>query len=305
MGKIAFVFAGQGSQHSGMGLDLVENFKSSAKVFESLDKIRPETSKQCFYGSEEELFETRNTQPCLYAVEAACAAALAEGGISADMVAGFSLGELAALSYAGIVDLETGFKLVCRRGELMQKAAEAQPARMAAVLRLTADQVEELCSSFSNVYPVNYNSPGQTVVSGMAEQMDGFSQAVKEAGGRAIPLKVSGGFHSPFMSSASRAFRAELDSCKFLPGTLPIYSNCSGELYGSDVKELLAKQIESPVKWEKIVRNMIESGADTFIELGPGKTLCGLIRKIDAGVRTFSAEDKAGIDAIFSEVRPC
>ncbi|MGN0969099.1 MAG: ACP S-malonyltransferase, partial [Oscillospiraceae bacterium] len=198
MGKIAFVFAGQGAQFAGMGRDLYERSAAARQVFDRVDAIRPDTSAQCFEGTDAELKETKNTQPCMFAVEMAAAAALTDAGIRADMTAGFSLGELAALTYSGAADLETGFKLVWRRGEWMQKASEQEPTAMAAVLKLTNEQVEELCSQFKQVYPVNYNCPGQVSVSGAEAEMPAFSAAVKAAGGRAVPLKVRGAFHSPF-----------------------------------------------------------------------------------------------------------
>ncbi|MDR3998187.1 MAG: ACP S-malonyltransferase, partial [Evtepia sp.] len=160
MGKIAFVFAGQGAQYPGMGQELAQCSPAAAQVFQQLDALRPGTSQQCFSGTEAELKETRNTQPCMFAVELAAAAALEEKGLRADLAAGFSLGEIGALAYTGAVDLETGFHLVCRRGELMQQAAEAQPTAMAAVLKLENAAVEALCAQFPETYPVNYNCPG-------------------------------------------------------------------------------------------------------------------------------------------------
>ena len=201
MGKIAFVFAGQGAQYPGMGQELAQCSPAAAEIFAKLDALRPGTSAQCFGGTDEELKETKNTQPCMFAVELAAAAALEEGGLRADMAAGFSLGEIGALTYTRAVDLETGFHLVCRRGELMQAAAEEQPTAMAAVLKLSNEEVEQICAQFAQVYPVNYNCPGQVSVACAKEQLAPFSAAVKAAGGRALPLKVRGGFHSPFMAS--------------------------------------------------------------------------------------------------------
>lgn len=164
MGGIAFVFSGQGDQYPGMGQALAQTYGAAAEVFACCDRLRPGTSAQCFAGPEDVLKETKNTQPCLFAMEMAAAAVLRAAGVRPDVVAGFSLGELAACVQAGIFDLETGFRLVCRRGELMQKAAEGQATTMAAAVRLSAAQVRSLCSEFSDLYPVNYNAPGQTVV---------------------------------------------------------------------------------------------------------------------------------------------
>lgn len=305
MGRVAFVFPGQGAQYPGMGRELAEVSPAAAEVFRKLDEIRPGTSRLCFEGSTEALQETKNTQPAMFAVEMAAAAALGEAGIHADMTAGFSLGELAALTYAKIVDISTSFDLVCRRGALMQEAAEQADTAMAAVVRLDNEAVETLCRQFEQVYPVNYNCPGQVSVAGLKTSMPAFSAAVKAAGGRAIPLKVSGGFHSPFMTQAAESFGALLEDVSFQSPEIPLYSNCTGQPYGGEVKDLLAKQICSPVRWEAIIRDMIARGADTFIEVGPGNVLSGLINKIDKNVRTFSVSDKESLSACISEVKAC
>lgn len=305
MGKVAFVFPGQGAQYPGMGRELAEISPAAANVFRTADRIRPGTSEQCFSGSEAELQETKITQPCMFTVEVAAAAALTEAGIVPDMVAGFSLGELAALNSAQVVDLSTTFKLVCRRGELMQSAAETHDTAMAAVLRLENETVEAVCSQFEGVYPVNYNCPGQVSVALPKEKLAEFSAAVKAAGGRALPLKVSGGFHSPFMAEAAEAFGAALEAFEFRQPKCTLYSNCTGLPYGDNVKELLSRQICSPVRWEDIVRHMIAAGADTFIEVGPGTVLSGLISKIDKTLRTFAVSDKESLQKCIVEVTAC
>ena len=196
MGKIAFVFSGQGDQFPGMGKDLYEKYPVAKKIFDLCDDIRPGTSSQCFHGTEEELKETKNTQPCLFAMELAAATVLIEKGIAPDVVAGFSLGEVVAATVSGAFDSETGFRLVCKRGELMQSEAERFDTSMAAVVKLTPERVQEVCNKYSEVYPVNFNCPGQITVSGISSQMTNFFADVKAAGGRAIPLKVKGAFHS-------------------------------------------------------------------------------------------------------------
>lgn len=285
MGKVAFVFSGQGDQHPGMGKELAENHAAGADVFAMCDRIRPGTSEQCFSGTEEELKITANTQPCLFAMELAAAAVLLEAGVTPDAVAGFSLGEVTAATVSGIVDRETGFRLVCRRGELMQREAEKFDTAMAAVVKLTPETVAELCGTYSAVYPVNFNCPGQITVSGLAEQMSPFFADVKQAGGRAIPLKVKGAFHSPFMAQAAEDFGKVLETVDFRKGEITLYSNVTAQPYGEDAAGLLSRQIASPVQWERIIRNMIAAGVDTFVEIGPGRTLTNMIKKIDPQVK--------------------
>lgn len=291
MGKIAFVFSGQGDQYPGMGKELAERYPAAAAVFSACDAIRPGTSVQCFEGTEEELKETRNTQPCLYALEMAAAAVLKERGVVPDAAAGFSLGEVAAAAACGVFDLETGFRLVCRRGELMQREAEKADTAMAAVLKLAPEQVEEICGRYGDIYPVNFNCPGQITVSGLSGRMADVMADVKAAGGRAVPLKVKGAFHSPFMREAAAAFAGALSEARISENTIPLWSDMTAEPYAGNAAELLSGQICSPVQWERIIRNMIAGGIDTFIEIGPGKTLCGMIRRISPEARTVSVTE--------------
>lgn len=291
MGKIAFVFSGQGDQFPGMGKELADKYPSAKSVFDMCDGIRPGTSEQCFNGTEEELKETKNTQPCLFAMELAAANVLFDKGVRPEALAGFSLGEVTAATAAGIFDNETGFRLVCKRGELMQTEAEKFDTSMAAVVKLTPEQIQDVCAKYSDVYPVNFNCPGQITVSGLASQMKDFSADVKAAGGRALPLKLKGAFHSPFMNAASEAFKVELENAKINKGNITLYSDLTSMPYTDDVAELLSKQICSPVLWEKIVRNMIADGFDTFIEIGPGRTLTNMIKKISADVKAQTVEE--------------
>lgn len=291
MGKIAFVFSGQGDQYPGMGKELAETYPAASIVFGMCDRLRPGTSAQCFEGTEEELKETKNTQPCLYAFELAAVAVLREKGYRPMAVAGFSLGEVAAAATADIFDYETGFQLVCKRGELMQHEAEKFDTAMAAVVKLSPKQVQEICEKYPDVYAVNFNAPGQVSVSGLASQMKAFSAEVKKAGGRAIPLKVKGAFHSPFMDGAAHVFAAELAKVDMKDMAIKLYSNLTSEPYTEDAVSLLSKQICNPVQWEKLVRNMIKDGIDTFIEIGPGKTLTNMIHKISPEVTACSVMD--------------
>lgn len=306
MGKIAFVFSGQGAQYSGMGKSLAETSPAAAEVFAAADSIRPGTSEQCFSADTSQLTVTSNTQPCMFAVELAAAAALTSAGVRADMAAGFSLGEISALSFSGAATLQDGFRLVMARGALMQRDAEAVSAGMAAVLKLDAETVERLCSAYKRVYPVNYNCPGQIAVAGAAEELTPFCADVKAAGGRAVPLKVAGAFHSPFMARAAADFGLEVQKYTLREPDIPLYSNCTALPHtAANFAEMLSRQICSPVRWQSIVENMVAEGVDTFIECGPGKTLCGLIKKTAPGVRTFNVEDAASLQNTIEGVRGC
>lgn len=304
MGKIAFVFSGQGAQAPGMGKELYECSAAAKAVFDLCDSIRPGTSQQCFNGTKEELTVTANTQPDMFAVEVAAAKALLEAGIVPDALAGFSLGEISALAFSGAVSLEDGFRLVCQRGQLMQDASNAVDSAMVAVVKLPPEKVEELAGQFDQVYPVNYNSPAQTVCAGLSASMEGFKAAVKEAGGRALPLKVSGAFHSPFMATAAEGLKQVLAPMSFGTPSYPLYSNVTAMPYEQgQFQDLLSRQVVSPVRWQTIVENMIAAGVDTFIEVGPGKTLTGLIGKINSDVKTLNVEDAESLRHTIEEVK--
>lgn len=291
MGKIAFVFSGQGDQYPGMGKEWYEKYPTARRIYDLCEKTRPGTIVQCFAGTEEDLKETRNTQPCLFVTELAAAMVLLEKGILPDAIAGFSLGEVTAATAGGVFDLETGFRLVCKRGELMQRESDNVDTAMAAVVKLTANQVQEICGEYSAIYPVNFNCPGQITVAGRSEQMADFCADIRAAGGRALPLKVKGAFHSPFMKEAAKEFAGVLSEAKRKTPTVPLYSNVTGLPYGEQIAELLSAQICSPVQWEKLITNMITDGVDTFIEIGPGRTLTNMIRKISAEVKAVSVSE--------------
>ena len=290
MAKVAFVFSGQGDQYPGMGADLAQTSEAAENIFAVCDEIRPGTSAMCFGGSAEDLRVTSNTQPCLYAMELAAAEALAERGLQADCVAGFSLGEVVAAAFAGYYSVQAGFRLVMRRGELMQACADRVRTSMVAVLKLSSEKVEELAGHFGQVYPVNYNCPGQISVAGQADQMRKFMAEVRENDGRAVPLKVAGAFHSPFMEGAREPFASAIDEEleKSPIGAIPLYSDVTAQPYGENFTELLSSQLCNPVRWEQLVRNMMESGVDTFVEIGPGRTLTNMIHRISADVKAVS-----------------
>ncbi len=298
MGKIAFVFSGQGAQYTGMGKELYDCSPAAKAVFDMADSVRESTSAQCFEGAQEVLNRTVNTQPCVFAADLAAAAAVKEKGITPDYVAGFSLGEIAALGFSGILSYEEAFKLVCRRGELMDISAHEREGTMVAVLKLAPQKVEEIAAGFQDTYPVNYNSPAQTVVATSVENADKLADAVKEEKGRAVKLAVSGAFHSPFMNSASIGLAEYLDGVTLGTPDMPVYSNVTAQPYSGDYKELITKQVINPVQWQKTIENLVAEGVDTFIEVGVGKTLSGLIKKINSDVRVFNVENKETLEAL-------
>lgn len=298
MGKIAFVFSGQGAQYPGMGKELYNNSKAAKAVFDMADSIRNGTSAQCFDGTKEELSVTVNTQPCVFTADLAAARAVAEKGIKPDYVAGFSLGEIAALAFSGMLSDEDAFKLVCKRGELMDKAAKENPGAMLAVLKLPADKIEEICERFSDTYPVNYNSPAQTVVATKEENVDALTEAFSAEKGRAKRLAVSGAFHSPFMSDAADGLMEYMSSVEFNEPEIPIYSNYTAKPYEGDYKALVKAQVENPVRWQTIIENLVNEGVDTIIEVGVGKTLTGLNGRINKEIKAIKVENLSDLEAL-------
>lgn len=299
MGKIAFVFSGQGAQNTGMGQSLCEASSAARQVFDTADRVRPGTAQQCFTGTKEELGVTINTQPCVFAVDLAAAMAVAEH-IRPDCVAGFSLGELAAVAFAGMLSQEQAFQLVCERAKLMNDAAQQNKGAMVAVLKLDAAQAEQISEKYPEAWPVNYNCPKQTVVAMAESVVDSLCADVKAAGGRATRLAVSGAFHSPYMRPAEEGLRTYLQAVELTAPSLPVYANLTARPYEGDYKELLCQQCANPVRWQQTIENMAGSGVDTFIEVGVGKTLAGLIKKTLPDAQVYNVENKEGLDAVIA-----
>ena len=302
MSKLAFVFPGQGSQYVEMGKDFYENYDLAKEYFEKANNILGFDLKDlCFNGPEEKLTETQNTQPAIFTVSMIAYELLKSQGIEPEMVAGHSLGEYAALCAAGVFDFETGLKLVRKRGELMSSAVnDGSEGTMAAIIALDQSKIEEICNQVDGICELaNINSPMQIVISGEKEAVKEAMELASEAGAKkVIELNVSSAFHSQLMEPAKNKLKSYIESIDFNDPVIPVVANSTANIVKEKDEIILAleKQLTSPVRWVESMELMGEHGIDLALEVGPGRVLKALMRRIDRSIKTYNVEDKASLE---------
>lgn len=310
MNKIAFIFPGQGAQYSGMGKEISEFYESAGNIFDqSTEALGFDIRKMLFDSDEETLKITENTQPAILAVSVACAQPLLESGIKPDFVGGLSLGEYAAHVISGSMDYKDAIRLVRKRGKYMQEAVPLGKGAMAAIIGLSRENLIQACKAASElgvVEPTNFNCPGQIVIAGETDAVNKAMELASEKGAkRAILLNVSAPFHSSMLNPAGEKLSEELENITIDSMEIPVVTNVTGKIIGSpkEIKDLLIRQVSSAVLWEDCVRTLIDNQVDTFIEIGPGKSLSGFIKKIDKNVKTYNVQDRASLDAVLSQIK--
>jgi [acyl-carrier-protein] S-malonyltransferase len=305
--KRAILFAGQGAQKTGMGKGLYHASPAAKKIFDRAESRLPGIKEMCFSAGQEVLNQTANTQPAVYTVDVAAFAAYREAGGPMDAAAGFSLGEYAALCCAGVFTFEQGLDLVIKRAAWMQEAAQKTGGGMAAVLGKTGQEVDEMVSAVCAegiLQAVNYNCPGQTVVAGDAENLDQFLAYCKENKVKAVRLPVSGAFHSKAMEGVAHKIAEAARSIEFMAPDVPVYSNMLARPYAADeIKKTLAAQTASPVYFEQILRSMMRSGYNTFVEVGPGNTLAGFVKRTDGQATVYNVNDEQTLGQAAQAIR--
>lgn len=303
MGKLAFIFSGQGAQTPGMGKELAQNFDCAKKVFEEANEaLGFDIEDMIFNGDSETLMITENTQPCIVTMSIAALRILQEKNIVPDVVAGLSLGEYSAHIASGSLSFADAVKLVRKRGKYMQEEVPVGKGAMAAIIALSADDVRECCkeaSSYGVCTGANFNCPGQIVVSGEVGAVEKCCEIAKAKGAkRALMLPVSAPFHCALLKGAGEKLAKELQDVSVNDMQIPLITNVTADYVKSkeDIKPLLVEQVSNSVLWEDTINKMIADGVDTFVEIGPGKTLCGFVKKISKDVRVFNVEDMASLN---------
>ena len=306
--KLAFLYAGQGAQHVGMGRDLYEIYPAFRQVLDSAP-VDFDLKKLCFEGPEDQLNDTRYTQPCMVAFAAGVTALLREAGITPDYAAGLSLGEYSALQCAGVFDVKTAISLVAFRGQAMANAVQGRPCGMAAVLGMDREALKAVCAEASDAGVVectNFNCPGQIVISGDAAAVDKAGELAKATGAkRVLPLKVSGPFHTSLMAPAGDALREKFQSVDFGVMEVPVLFNCLGDLKGETdtIPALLERQVQSSVYLEDTIRRLGELGVDTVVEIGPGRTLSGFVKKTVKGIKCYPMETAQELETAIAALK--
>ena len=305
MSKVAFIFPGQGAQYVGMAKDFYDKYDECKAIIDEADECMDFDLKKILFEENDLINKTEYTQAAMLAAECCILKAVEMKGIKADITAGLSLGEYGALIASGVMSMEDAFRVIRARGIFMQEAVPTGGA-MAAVLGLDAKAIEEVCSNTEGIVSIaNYNCPGQIVITGKTAAVEKAAESLKAAGAkRAVLLNVSGPFHSKMLESAGEELAKEMEKRNFEPLAIPYVTNVTAK-YVTDIKEtkaLLAKQISSPVRWEESVRTMIEDGVDTFVEIGPGKTLAGFMRRIDKGVKVYNIETWEDMEKVIAEL---